>query len=242
MVRQGIATAIIGSANVGKSTLMNLLSGRERSIVTDIPGTTGMLLRKPSAWGDLTLRLSDTAGLRQSDDPIEQIGVERSRRALEQCDLILAVFDESRPSPPKNANGSLQLSGRAAVVIYNKQDLPRSHSGGKSRHSRRGARFGFHQCRRRYRPRGAHRSHPAGGRPFSLRSHCGHYRQCPAVECITAARRSLGRASKPSPPARPSMPFRFAWSRPPMPCLPSPAAVPVRKPSTRYSEQFCVGK
>ena len=90
MVRQGIATAIIGSANVGKSTLMNLLSGRERSIVTDIPGTTRDVIEETVRLGDLTLRLSDTAGLRKSDDPIEQIGVERSRRALEQCDLILA--------------------------------------------------------------------------------------------------------------------------------------------------------
>ena len=123
MVRQGIATAIIGSANVGKSTLMNLLSGRERSIVTDIPGTTRDVIEETVRLGDLTLRLSDTAGLRQSDDPIEQIGVERSRRALEQCDLILAVFDESRPLTPEEREWLPQLSGRA-VVIYNKQDLP----------------------------------------------------------------------------------------------------------------------
>ena len=124
MVRQGIATAIIGSANVGKSTLMNLLSGRERSIVTDIPGTTRDVIEETVRLGDLTLRLSDTAGLRQSDDPIEQIGVERSRRALEQCDLILAVFDESRPLTPEEREWLPQLSGRAAVVIYNKQDVP----------------------------------------------------------------------------------------------------------------------
>ena len=106
MVRQGIATAIIGSANVGKSTLMNLLSGRERSIVTDIPGTTRDVIEETVRLGDLTLRLSDTAGLRQSDDPIEQIGVERSRRALEQCDLIWRSLMKAAPSPPKNANGS----------------------------------------------------------------------------------------------------------------------------------------
>ena len=123
MVRQGIATAIIGSANVGKSTLMNLLSGRERSIVTDIPGTTRDVIEETVRLGDLTLRLSDTAGLRQSDDPIEQIGVERSRRALEQCDLILAVFDESRPLTPEERQWLPALAGRAAV-IYNKQDLP----------------------------------------------------------------------------------------------------------------------
>ena len=124
MVRQGIATAIIGSANVGKSTLMNLLSGRERIIVTDIPGTTRDVIEETVRLGDLTLRLSDTAGLRQSDDPIEQIGVERSRRALEQCDLILVVFDESRPLTPEERQWLPALAGRAAVVIYNKQDLP----------------------------------------------------------------------------------------------------------------------
>ena len=133
MVRQGIATAIIGSANVGKSTLMNLLSGRERSIVTDIPGTTRMLLRKPSAWGISPSAFPDTAGLRQSDDPIEQIGVERSRRALEQCDLILAVFDESRPSPPKNANGSRSFRAAPPSSSIISKISPRSHSGGKKR-------------------------------------------------------------------------------------------------------------
>ena len=124
MVRQGISTAIIGSANVGKSTLMNLLSGRERSIVTAIAGTTRDVIEETVRLGDLTLRLSDTAGLRESDDPIEQIGVERSRRALAQCDLILAVFDESRPLTDEERQWLPTLAGRAAVAVYNKQDLP----------------------------------------------------------------------------------------------------------------------
>lgn len=124
LVRQGISTAIIGSANVGKSTLMNLLSGRERSIVTAIPGTTRDVIEETVRLGDLTLRLSDTAGLRQSDDPVEQIGVERSRRTLKRCDLILAVFDESRPLTAEEREWLPQLSGRAAVAVYNKQDLP----------------------------------------------------------------------------------------------------------------------
>lgn len=124
MVRQGISTAIIGSANVGKSTLMNLLSGRERSIVTAIAGTTRDVIEETVRLGELTLRLSDTAGLRESDDPIEQIGVERSRRALEQCDLILAVFDESRPLTAEERQWLPALTGRAAVAVYNKQDLP----------------------------------------------------------------------------------------------------------------------
>ena len=124
LVRQGISTAIIGSANVGKSTLMNLLSGRERSIVTAIAGTTRDVIEETVRLGELTLRLSDTAGLRESDDPIEQMGVERSRRALAQCDLILAVFDESRPLTAEERQWLPALAGRAAVAVYNKQDLP----------------------------------------------------------------------------------------------------------------------
>ena len=124
LVRQGISTAIIGSANVGKSTLMNLLSGRERSVVTAIPGTARDIVEESGRWGDLVLRLQDTAGLRESEDPVEQLGVERSRRALQQCDLVLAVFDESRPLTPEEREWLPQLSGRAAVAVFNKQDLP----------------------------------------------------------------------------------------------------------------------
>ena len=121
---QGVPCAIVGRPNAGKSSLLNAILGYDRAIVTDIPGTTRDVIEETVRLGDLTLRLSDTAGLRQSDDPIEQIGVERSRRALEQCDLILAVFDESRPLTPEEREWLPQLSGRAAVVIYNKQDLP----------------------------------------------------------------------------------------------------------------------
>ena len=95
-VKQGIDTVIAGRPNVGKSTLMNLLSGTEKSIVTDIPGTTRDVVEDTVLIGDVILRLSDTAGLRDTDDAVEKIGVDRARKKLSQCGLLLAVFDNSR--------------------------------------------------------------------------------------------------------------------------------------------------
>lgn len=84
-VKQGIDTVIAGRPNVGKSTLMNLLSGCERSIVTDIPGTTRDIIEDTVIVGDVILRLSDTAGLRTTDDKVEKIGVDRAKHRLKQC-------------------------------------------------------------------------------------------------------------------------------------------------------------
>ena len=82
MVREGVDTLIIGKPNVGKSTLMNLLSGCERSIVTDIPGTTRDIVEETVLLGNTTLRLSDTAGLRDTDNPIEKIGVDKAKERI----------------------------------------------------------------------------------------------------------------------------------------------------------------
>lgn len=124
LIRQGIATAIVGSANVGKSTLMNLLAGRERSIVTAIPGTTRDVIEETVRLGELTLNLRDTAGLRESDDPVEQIGVQRSRAALAECDLVLAVFDLARPLTAEEEALLAELQGRSVIAVLNKEDLP----------------------------------------------------------------------------------------------------------------------
>lgn len=123
MVREGISTAIVGAANVGKSTLMNLLAGCERSIVTDIPGTTRDVIEETVRAGDLLLRLWDTAGLRESADPVEQIGVSRSRERLERSDLVLAVFDGSKPLTDSDRALLESLKGRLSVGILNKSDL-----------------------------------------------------------------------------------------------------------------------
>lgn len=126
LIREGITTAIVGSPNVGKSTLMNLLAGYERSIVTDIPGTTRDVIEDRIRLGDLLLNLCDTAGIRSTSDVVEQIGVARSVSRLEQCDLILAIFDGSRPLTESDQSLLERLDGRLALGICNKSDLPRA--------------------------------------------------------------------------------------------------------------------
>lgn len=123
-VKQGIDTVIAGRPNVGKSTLMNLLSGCEKSIVTDIPGTTRDIVEDTVLVGDVILRLSDTAGLRDTEDTVEKIGVDRAKKRLEQCRLLLAVFDNSREL---NSEDKMLLEAAEkvpSIAIINKSDLP----------------------------------------------------------------------------------------------------------------------
>ena len=122
-VKQGIDTVIAGRPNVGKSTLMNLLSGTEKSIVTDIPGTTRDVVEDTVLVGDVILRLSDTAGLRDTDDAVEKIGVDRARKKLSQCGLLLAVFDNSRELDSDDLE-LIEMSREVpTVAIINKTDL-----------------------------------------------------------------------------------------------------------------------
>lgn len=122
-VKQGIDTVIAGKPNVGKSTLMNLLSGCEKSIVTDIPGTTRDIVEDTVVVGDVILRLSDTAGLRETDDTVEKIGVDRARKRLEECGLLLAVFDNSRELDSEDIELLKSAKNVPAVAIINKTDL-----------------------------------------------------------------------------------------------------------------------
>ena len=122
-VKQGIDTVIAGRPNVGKSTLMNLLSGTEKSIVTDIPGTTRDVVEDTVLVGDVILRLSDTAGLRNTDDAVEKIGVERARKKLSQCGLLLAVFDNSRELDSDDLELIEMSKEVPTVAIINKTDL-----------------------------------------------------------------------------------------------------------------------
>lgn len=123
IVKEGVDTLIIGKPNVGKSTLMNFLSGCEKSIVTDIPGTTRDIIQETVVLGSTVLLLSDTAGLRDTDNPIEKIGVDLAKKRLQSCGLVLAVFDASRPLD-ENDNQMLELLGDVpSVAVINKSDL-----------------------------------------------------------------------------------------------------------------------
>lgn len=122
-VKQGIDTVIAGRPNVGKSTLMNLLSGYEKSIVTDIPGTTRDIVEDTVVLGDVILRLSDTAGLRDTEDRVEQIGVDRAKKRLEQCGLLLAVFDNNQILNDDDYELIKNAKNETTIAIINKIDL-----------------------------------------------------------------------------------------------------------------------
>ncbi len=123
VIREGVDTVIIGRPNVGKSTLMNLLSGFDRSIVTDIPGTTRDIVEETVMLGDIPLRLSDTAGIRSTDDPVESIGVKKAKDRLLSAGLIFAVFDASMPLSDEDMELIDLLKNAPAIAVINKTDL-----------------------------------------------------------------------------------------------------------------------
>lgn len=123
-VREGVKTVICGRANCGKSSLYNRILGRDAAIVTDIPGTTRDVLEQTAAMGKVTLLLCDTAGLRETDDKVESIGIERSRTAIENAELIFAVFDASSEFNDEDMALVREISGKQSVIaILNKCDL-----------------------------------------------------------------------------------------------------------------------
>lgn len=124
-VGEGVATVILGRTNAGKSTLYNLIVGRDAAIVTDIEGTTRDILTESAKLGKVTLRLSDTAGLRETGDKVESIGIERARREAEAAELVLAVFDGSRTPDREDEQFCEYLStlGGKKIAIINKSDV-----------------------------------------------------------------------------------------------------------------------
>lgn len=122
-VKEGIDTVIAGKPNTGKSTLMNLLAGHDRSIVTDIPGTTRDIIEETVLVGGIMLRLSDTAGIRDTGDAVEKIGVELAKSRLENCGLVLAVFDDSKPLDENDLSLLEKLDAENTIAIINKTDL-----------------------------------------------------------------------------------------------------------------------
>ncbi len=123
IIREGIETVMVGRPNVGKSTLMNLLAGCQKSIVTDIPGTTRDVVEEAVNIGDVILRLADTAGVRQTEDIVEKAGVERTLERLEGAELVLPVFDFSSPLDDTDLLIIKKAKNTPSVAIINKTDL-----------------------------------------------------------------------------------------------------------------------
>lgn len=123
-IAEGVPTVICGRPNVGKSALYNRLVGRDAAIVTAIAGTTRDVLTDTVSLGRVTLRLSDTAGLRESDDLVEMMGVERARKVLDEAELVLLLSD-IRPLPDEEREliKSLRQKGKSVITVYTKRDL-----------------------------------------------------------------------------------------------------------------------
>ena len=124
LMSAGIPAAIVGRPNAGKSTLLNALLGYERAIVTDVPGTTRDTIEEKLRLGSLLLRLTDTAGIRETEDAVERLGVERSRLAMEQAELVIDVLDGST-APDAEDLALLREAERCpkAVLVLSKSDL-----------------------------------------------------------------------------------------------------------------------
>ena len=116
MLKNGVRTAIVGLPNAGKSSLLNALAGYDRAIVTDIPGTTRDTVEETVTCGGTLLRLIDTAGIHDTADAVEQLGVERSRKAAETADLVIAVADGSQTPPALAARA--RMSGSTAGGVW----------------------------------------------------------------------------------------------------------------------------
>ncbi len=123
LVREGLAAAIVGRPNVGKSSLMNALLRTDRSIVTDVPGTTRDTIEEQASIRGVPVRLVDTAGIRSSQDPVESIGIERSRQALAGADLTILVVDASSPLREEDEEIIAGCDPERTIAVLNKQDL-----------------------------------------------------------------------------------------------------------------------
>ncbi len=123
ILKNGVNCVIVGKPNVGKSTLMNLLAGVERSIVTDIAGTTRDIVEETVEVGPIRLNLADTAGIREGGDTVEQIGIDRAKKRAENAQLVLAVFDATTKVTDSEIALLEELSNKPKVIIMNKSDM-----------------------------------------------------------------------------------------------------------------------
>ena len=122
ILREGVATAIVGRPNVGKSTLFNCLSGCERSIVTDIAGTTRDVVEETVRLGDIVLRLSDTAGIHDTEDIIEGIGIDIAEKTAKNAELVIAVFDGNCTLSADDFNLINKINNKKCIAVVNKSD------------------------------------------------------------------------------------------------------------------------
>ncbi len=122
-IKEGIDTVIVGRPNAGKSTLMNILSGREKSIVTSIAGTTRDVVEDTVLVGNVILKLSDTAGIRETENEIEKIGVEKTFEKIRTAGLVIALFDSSQPLTDEDINLIDTISDTPSIAVINKTDL-----------------------------------------------------------------------------------------------------------------------
>lgn len=125
MIREGIRVAIVGKPNVGKSSLMNSLLRETRAIVTEIPGTTRDTIEEAISIKNIPVYLVDTAGIRETSDEVERLGIERSKAAFNEADFIIFIMDGSSPISDEDREIAGYLDGRNSVVLINKNDLGR---------------------------------------------------------------------------------------------------------------------
>ena len=128
-IREGIKTVIVGKPNVGKSSLLNALLEEDKAIVTDIAGTTRDLVEGIVSVGGIPLRLIDTAGIHESKDKVEQIGIERSLKAMDEAELIIVVLDDSKELNEEDLEILEKTKDRNRIVVYNKKDLGEQSEG-----------------------------------------------------------------------------------------------------------------
>ena len=125
MIREGIRVAIVGKPNVGKSSLMNSLLRETRAIVTEIPGTTRDTIEEAISIRNIPVYLVDTAGIRETSDEVERLGIERSKAAFNEADFIIFIMDGSSAISDEDREIASYLDGRDSVVLINKNDLER---------------------------------------------------------------------------------------------------------------------
>ena len=124
IIRDGLSTVIVGKPNVGKSSLLNVLTRGNRAIVTDIPGTTRDIIEEYISLDGIPIRIIDTAGIRETEDVVEKIGVERSKEKIEEADLVILMLDASREIEEEYIEIIKYIKNKKYIVLLNKQDLP----------------------------------------------------------------------------------------------------------------------